>query len=92
MAIAYLCHLPATQASIIHPMASTLLFIGTPEIMVILLVIVLLFGAKGIPDIARTFGSAMRQFKDATNEIQRDIEQGAKDIKDEVDIKKHIED
>ena len=73
-------------------MAPTLLFIGTPEILVILVVIVLLFGAKGIPDIARTFGQAMRQFKDATSEIQRDIEQGTKDLKDEVDIRKKLED
>ena len=44
-----------------------LLFIGGPEIFVIVLIVVMFFGADKIPEIARTLGKGMRQIKDATN-------------------------
>lgn len=47
---------------------------GGPEMVVILLVIVLLFGAKKIPDLARGLGKGIREFKDATKEIKDEIE------------------
>ena len=54
----------------------TLLFldIGGGELVVILLVIVMFFGADKIPEMARGLGKGMRQFKDATGSIQREIE------------------
>ena len=54
----------------------TLLFldIGAGELVVILLVIVMFFGADKIPEMARGLGKGMRQFKDATGSIQREIE------------------
>lgn len=39
--------------------------LGTTEIIIIALVIVLLFGAKKIPDLMRGLGSGVREFKDA---------------------------
>lgn len=51
----------------------------------VFLVILMLFGSKSIPDIARTLGKASRQFKDATSAIQRDIEAGARDFKSQVE-------
>lgn len=54
------------------------LFIGGPEIFVILLIVVMLFGADKIPEIARGLGKGMRQIKDATNEIKKDINDSAK--------------
>lgn len=79
------------------------LFIGTPEIFVILLIVVMLFGADKIPEIARGLGKGMRQVKDATNEIKREINESAqkqgidtefvKDIQKEVnDVKENIDD
>ncbi len=53
--------------------------------LVIALVFLMLFGSKNIPDIARTMGKAMRQFKDATGEIQRDIENSARDFRTRID-------
>lgn len=49
--------------------------------MVILLFVLMFFGAKGIPDIARTLGRTMRQVRDASNEVQREIQRGANDVR-----------
>jgi sec-independent protein translocase protein TatA len=69
------------------------LFISGQEIFVIILVIVLLFGSKKIPEIARGLGKGMRELKDASNEIKREIKSSASDVKDEVDrVKKDISD
>lgn len=58
-------------------MQTTLAFIGGFggwEILLIILVIVIFFGAKKIPELARGLGKGLREFKDATNEIKNDIE------------------
>ncbi len=47
--------------------------VGVPELLVIFLVVLLLFGAKRIPEIARGLGKGIREFKDATNEIKHEI-------------------
>jgi len=47
--------------------------IGVPELLVIFLVVLLLFGAKRIPEIARGLGKGIREFKDATNEIKQEL-------------------
>ena len=49
---------------------------GTPgpfEIILILLIVLLLFGAKRIPEIARGLGKGIREFKDATNDIKQEL-------------------
>ena len=80
-----------------------LLFIGAPEIMIVLLIVVMVFGADKIPEIARGFGRGMRQIRNATNDIKREITNSAeeksadldvvKDIKKEVDqVKENIDD
>lgn len=53
---------------------------GGGEIFVILFVALLFFGSKRIPEIARTLGRGIRQFKDATNNIQQDITDSVKDV------------
>ncbi len=71
------------------------LFISGSEIFIILLIVVMLFGADKIPEIARGLGKGIRQVKDATNEIKREINDSAKknniDIGVASDIKKEIE-
>lgn len=42
--------------------------IGIKEILIIVLVIVLLFGAKKIPELMKGFGTGIKEFKDATKE------------------------
>ena len=55
--------------------------IGWTEYLVIFLVVLLLFGAKRIPEIARSLGKASREFKNARDEISaphRDVEDSDK--------------
>ncbi|WP_258105461.1 twin-arginine translocase TatA/TatE family subunit [Marinoscillum sp. MHG1-6] len=47
---------------------------GPWEMMVIALVFIVFFGAKKIPEIARGMGKGIREFKDATKEIKKEIE------------------
>jgi len=54
-----------------------LLFIGglgAWEIVLIVLVILIFFGAKRIPELARGLGRGIREFKDATKDIKDEIE------------------
>lgn len=53
--------------------------IGFPELIIIFLVLLLVFGAKRIPEIARGIGKGIREFKSATNEISREIEAESQD-------------
>ncbi len=54
---------------------------GATEIVFILVIYLLLFGAKGMPSLARTMGSAVRQFRAASDEIQREILSSADPLK-----------
>lgn len=54
------------------------------EILIILVVFLVLFGAKSIPGLARNLGRAMRQFQDAKQDIQREISDVAGTVKKEV--------
>ena len=47
-------------------------FIGTQQLLLILLIVLVLFGAKKIPELAKGLGAGVREFKKAANEIQRD--------------------
>jgi len=74
-------------------MLGNLLFISGQEIFVILLVVLLLFGANKIPEIARGLGKGFREFQKATDEIKREMNNYSEDISKETDnIKKEIED
>ena len=65
-------------------MTPIILFIGGPEIVIIMFVVVMLFGSKKIPEIARGLGKGIRELKDASNEIKREISQSASSIKEEI--------
>jgi sec-independent protein translocase protein TatA len=57
--------------------------LGTSEIVLILFVVMLLFGANKIPELAKGLGKGMREFKDATNGIQREIQDSARKMEQE---------
>ena len=65
-------------------MVSTVLFISGGEIVLVMLLALLFFGSKAIPDIAKTLGKGMREFKKATNEIKREINEHTSDIKKDI--------
>lgn len=75
-------------------------FISGAEIFVIFLLVLLLFGADKIPDIAKGLGKGIRQVKDATQEIKTEIQKSAKSkgvdtksISDQIDkVKEDIDD
>ena len=60
-----------------------ILFIGGPEILIIMLVVVMLFGSKKIPEIARGLGKGIREMKDASNDIRREIRSSANSVNEE---------
>lgn len=56
--------------------------INAPEIILIFLIVLLLFGAKRLPELFKSFGKSIREFKKATSEIEDDI-RTAMDSEDE---------
>jgi sec-independent protein translocase protein TatA len=54
--------------------------LGGWEILLILMVLLIFFGAKKIPELAKGLGKGIKEFKNATNEIKDEIEEGVKDI------------
>ena len=53
--------------------------IGMTEIILLLVVVLLLFGAKRIPEIAGSFGKGIKEFKKNMNDVQRDITESVRD-------------
>ena len=54
----------------------TLLFIGTQEIIIIALVVLLLFGGRKIPELMRGLGKGVKSFKDGMNGKEEKTENG----------------
>jgi len=74
------------------------LFISGAEIAFILFILVMVFGADKIPDIARGMGKGMKMLRNASNDIKTEIQKSAdknditKDVKGEVDkVKEDID-
>lgn len=73
-------------------MPASLAFISGSEIIIIFFVILLLFGADKIPEIARTLGKGMREFRKVTGEIKKEFDSSASGFKKDVDeLKKGID-
>ncbi len=47
--------------------------LGTGEILIILFIILLLFGAKKLPELAKGLGKGVNEFKKASNEIKEEV-------------------
>jgi sec-independent protein translocase protein TatA len=66
----------------IHP---TLLgMLGTNEIVIILVIVLLLFGGKKIPELMRGLGKGVREFNDAKTNVKKEIEDSAGDVKNSI--------
>ncbi len=55
--------------------------VGSPEILMILLVALLVFGPHKLPELGKALGRAVREFKKATSELQETIEREVEDVK-----------
>ena len=72
---------------------SNLLFISGAEIFIILVVVLVLFGAKKIPDIAKGLGKGMREFRKATDDIKKELNDSSSDIINDIkDMKNTLND
>lgn len=67
---------------------SILLFLnmGTPELMVVLFAILLLFGGKKLPELARGLGKGMREFKDASEGVKREIHRNINAVNEDLNV------
>ncbi|MBE9511303.1 MAG: twin-arginine translocase TatA/TatE family subunit [Bacteroidetes bacterium] len=61
-----------------------LLFISGQEIFIVMIVVLLLFGANKIPEIAKGLGKGMREFRKATDDIKKEINDQSREITDDV--------
>ncbi|MBL0315170.1 MAG: twin-arginine translocase TatA/TatE family subunit [Flavobacteriales bacterium] len=57
------------------------------EIILILFVYLLFFGAKGVPALAQTLGKAVYQFKNASRDVQNEIMKSANDIRKQTEVR-----
>lgn len=57
---------------------------GTTEIIIIAIILLVLFGAKRIPELAKGLGQGIQEFKKASNDIKKEIEDSSRDIDDAV--------
>jgi sec-independent protein translocase protein TatA len=74
-------------------MLQVILFISGQEIVILALAVLILFGSKKIPEMARGLGKGMREFRKAADDIKRELNQSAPDIKSGLeDIGKDIKD
>ena len=53
-------------------MNSILLVIGWPQIVLIVVIVLILFGGKKLPELMKGLGKGMKEFKDATKELNDD--------------------
>lgn len=67
------------------------LFISGAEIAFIMFIVLMVFGADKVPEIARGLGKGMRQIKDATNDIKSEITKSAEKQGLDIDITKDVQ-
>ena len=65
--------------------------IAGSEILLILVFVLIFFGSKSIPTLARTFGKTIRQIKDATEDVQNEIKKSGMNIKKDLNLTSIIE-
>lgn len=67
------------------------LFISGAEIGFILFIVLMVFGADKVPEIARGLGKGIKQIKNATNDIKSEISKGARERGIDVDITQDVQ-
>mgnify|MGYP000627983208 FL=1 len=59
--------------------------LGPWEIVLVVLVIIILFGGKKIPELARGLGKGLREFRKTTKDLKDEVNSAAEDVKSAVD-------
>ena len=59
--------------------------LGPWEIVLVVLVIIILFGGKKIPELARGLGKGLQEFRKTTNDLKDEVNSAAEDVKSAVD-------
>ena len=57
--------------------------IGVPGLLLILVLVLIIFGPKKLPEIGRAFGQTLREFKNSTKELTNDVMEDLNDVKKE---------
>ena len=68
-------NLPFNENMLMTPTIASILNLMGPDMMVILLIVLLLFGAKKLPELARGMGRAVKEFSSARDEIEKELSQ-----------------
>lgn len=61
--------------------------LGTPELLLILAIILVLFGGKKLPELSRSLGSSIKEFKSAvgsTEELKKEIKEQVAETKEQI--------
>lgn len=56
--------------------------LGTTEIILIVLVVLLFFGAKKLPDLAQGLGKGIREFKNAVRDVKDEVDKSKSEVDD----------
>lgn len=65
--------------------------IGLPEMALIMIVALLVFGPKKLPEIGRSLGKAIRGFQDASKEFENEIKREAQQIEESISMNAELE-
>ncbi|TVR27382.1 MAG: twin-arginine translocase TatA/TatE family subunit [Balneolaceae bacterium] len=60
---------------------------GALEIAIIVLVVLLFFGAKRIPELARGIGQGIQEFRKASDDIKKEIDKGKEDVSESASMR-----
>jgi TatA/E family protein of Tat protein translocase len=64
--------------------------LGLPEIIVIFVIALVVFGPKKLPDLGKSIGRAMAEFKKASDDFQESVRSEMKDVEKSVDVKEEV--
>ena len=76
-------YLPIFEVKFVITMihADLLGMLGTNEIIIILIIVLLMFGGRKIPELMKGLGKGVREFNDAKTNVKKEIEESANDLK-----------
>lgn len=77
--------------STMHQLLLFLNSLGTGEVLLILFIVLILFGSKGIPDFVKNLGKGMRTIRSASDEIKRDIREATSKMREDLNVQQMID-